>query len=157
MQTAEKLPVKKKIGRPSKYSEEILKKTAIYLQNYQELGDPVPSIAGLAQELDTTRERLHRWEHDKDKSAFRHMLNKLRSIQERSLLAGGLTGGMNSAVTKLCLSKHGYHDNPQGNQGNGGITVQVNRGGVVLKSGGQTLEVSTEAETTGTTLEHKPD
>ena len=163
MQTAEALPAKQKKsrkgigGRPSKYTPEVLMKAKEYVENYENYGDTIPSIAGLCQEIDLSRETVHAWAKDKNKKQFSDIIKALSFAQERKLLNGGLTSQLNPTITKLVLSKHGYHDNPQGNQGNSGITVQVNRGGVVLKSGGQTLEVSTDAETTGTTLEHKPD
>ena len=73
------------------------------------------------------------------------------SMQETKLLDNGLDGTFNSAITKLCLSKHGYTDNPQANQASG-IQVTVNRGSVVLKAGGQELAI--ESTDSGRTLEH---
>ena len=160
MQTAEELPVdmpKRKVGRPSKYTPEVIRKAEEYLTTWQDYGHKIPSVAGLSQLIDVSRERIAIWGQDKNKTEFSRILKKLQAIQESKLLDNGLDGTFNSAITKLCLSKHGYHDNPQANQGNSGITVQVNRGGVVLKSGGQTLEVQTEAGQEGTTLDHKPD
>ena len=158
MQTAEdidqSLP-KHPGGRPSKYSPAILEKTKQYLETYKDLGDPVPTIAGLAQELDITRETIHQWKQDKNKAKFSYMIKQFQSIQERALVAGGLSSKLNPSVTKLMMTKHGYTDNPQGNQGPAGITVQVNRGSVKLKSGGQELEIDT-TEDTGRTIEHKP-
>lgn len=151
MQTAEidQTPVKKKIGRPSKYTPELLRKAKDYLENWQEYDHKIPSIAGMAKVLDTTRERLHLWRADKNKSEFRNIMQQLMAIQEASLLDNGLDGTFNPTITKLVLSKHGYHDNPSSNQSPTGITVNVNRGGVVLKSGDQTLAIETEK-----TLEH---
>ena len=154
MQTAELEPVKKN-GRPTKYTDQVLRKTEEYLTNYKETGDLIPSIAGLSQEIDITRETIHVWSNDKNKKKFSDMIQRLKAIQERSLLTGGLSSEFNTRIAQLCLSKHGYHDNPVHNQGPAGITVQVNRGSVVLKSGAQTLEIA--EQTPGTTLEHQPD
>ncbi len=145
------------IGRPTKYTPELLRKTADYLENYQETGDLIPSVAGLAQVLGTARETLHAWSNDKNKLVFSHMLKQLQSIQERALLSGGLSSTFNSTITKLVLSKHGYHDKPDSSQGDTGITVNVNRGGVTVQAGGQSVTVSAETERPGVTLEHDPD
>ena len=131
-------------GRPTKYNPEIIRKTKEYLGNWQSLGHKVPSIAGLSQVIDVSRERIAIWRQDKNKVEFSRILKRLAADQEAALLNNGLDGTFNSAITKLVLSKHGYTDNPQANQGSGGITVNVNRGGVVLEHGGQTLAISTD-------------
>ncbi len=141
-------------GRPTKYNPEVLRKTEEYLTSWEELGHKIPSIAGLAQVIDVTRERIAIWRQDKNKAEFSHMLSKLKSIQEARLLDNGLDGTFNSAITKLVLSKHGYTDNPQQNQGNTGITVQVNRGSVVLKTQGQELAIEDNSGQ-NRTLEHE--
>ena len=153
MQTAEPLPAKRKVGRPSKYTPEVLRKAEEYLTTWQDYGHKIPSIAGLSQLIDVSRERIAIWGQDKNKSEFSRILKKLQAIQEAKLLDNGLDGTFNSAITKLVLSKHGYTENNSNNQGNGGITVQVNRSGVVLKSGNQTLEVQAD-DTSGHTIEH---
>ena len=141
---------KQKGGRPTKYNNEILDKARHYLDNYQELGDPIPSLAGLAQELEINKETAWAWGKDKNKSKFSKVLKELKQAQERALLAGGLNSSLNTTITKMCLTKHGYTDNPQQNQASG-IQVTVNRGSVVLKAGGDTLEIS---DNPGRTLEH---
>jgi hypothetical protein len=54
-------------------------------------------------------------------------------------LGKGLNNEFNSNITKLVLVKHGYHDRAQ--QTDTQIQVIVNRGGVVLKSGNDTLAI----------------
>jgi len=147
-QTAAKHPG----GRPTKYNPEVLRKSREYLDKWQEYGHKIPSISGLAQVIDVTRERIAIWRQDKNKGEFSRIISKLMSMQETKLLDNGLDGTFNSAITKLCLSKHGYHDNPQANQANSGIQVTVNRGSVVLKAGGQELAI--ESTDSGRTLEH---
>ena len=156
MQTAESLPAKNPVGPPTKWNKQIIAKARQYLDNYEDYGKNIPTVARLSQVLGISKDRIYVWAKQKDKKELKDILSQLKVIQEAVLLENGLSSEFNPTITKLLLTKHGYHDNPQGNQGNGGITVQVNRGGVVLKSGGQTLEVSTEAEQSGTTLEHKP-
>jgi len=144
MQTADK-PIKKHPGgRPTKYNPEIIRKAKDYIENYESYGDIIPSIAGLCQEIDLHRDTVHTWAKDKNKKQFSDIIKALSYAQERKLLNGGLNSEFNSAITKLVLSKHGYTDNPQANQASSGITVNVNRGGVVLEHGGQTLAISTD-------------
>ena len=61
------------------------------------------------------------------------MLKQLITRQRTVLLNNGLNGKFNSQITKLVLSKHGYHGRPE--QDGTQVMVFVNRGGVVLKSG----------------------
>ena len=154
MQTADQLPAKRGRGRPSKYTPELIAKAWKYVHHYAETGDVVPSLAGLSQELNLNRETVHAWANDKNKREFSNIVRDIKSQQERALINGGLKSEYNPTIAKLMLSKHGYTENNANNQGNSGITVQVNRGGVVLKSGGQTLEVSTD-QTTGRTIDHE--
>ena len=49
-------------------------------------------------------------------------------MRHELLTNGGLAGQLNSTITKLMLTKHGYHDKAEGNQGVS-ITVNVNRDG----------------------------
>ena len=157
MPTAEETkPIKSRKGiggRPSKYNQDIVRKAEEYLNEYESYGDVIPSIAALALELDLNVETITNWANDKNKKEFSRVVRRLRQTQERKLLDGGLNSKFNSGITKLVLSKHGYHDNPQGNQGSSGITVQVNRSGVVLKSGNQELEIQTD-QSPGKVIEH---
>lgn len=98
------------MGRPSKYTPELLEMAQHYVDNYEEYDDPIPSIAGLACELGISRDTLHTWAKDPDKVEFSDIYIKLMSSQERSLLKGGLRDGFSPAVTKMVLTKHGYSD-----------------------------------------------
>ena len=98
------------VGRPSKYNAETIPKTRRYIEQYQELGDAIPSIAGLAVELGVARETIHVWSHEEGKEDFSNMLQELLATQERVLMSKGLTSEFNSNITKLVLGKHGYHD-----------------------------------------------
>jgi len=127
-QPTKQIAVTAKTGRPSKYNPAILTKSIEYINTYADYGHKIPSIAGLAQLLDTTRERLHVWSNEEGKEEFRNILNSLAQAQEQALLSNGLDGTFNSTITKLVLSKHGYHDKEQGNQGVS-INIQINRDG----------------------------
>lgn len=97
-------------GRPTDYSEDTLVKTRDYIENHENYGDVVPSVAGLATELGIARSTVYEWAKDENKQEFSDMLDNILSTQERKLLGKGLSGEFNSTITKLMLAKHGYVD-----------------------------------------------
>ena len=127
------------MARPTKYRQEIVEKAQHYLDNYGEYGHKIPSTAGLALVLGLSRETLRLWSKDEDKKEFMGILEAINQKQECVLLDNGLDGTFNSTITKLVLGKHGYHDRPQ--QEGTQVQVIINRGGVVLKSGNDTLAI----------------
>jgi len=127
------------MGRPTKYNTALLEKAQHYLDNYEEYDEVIPSAVGLALVLDITRSTLYAWAKDEDKKVFSHILDNINKKQEQVLLKNGLNNQFNSNITKLVLGKHGYHDRPQ--QEGTQIQVIINRGGVVLKSGNDTLSI----------------
>mgnify|MGYP001591911622 CR=1 FL=1 len=108
--TTRKRPPRKNEGRPTKYGPEVLEKIKDYLKNHKKYGDPVPTHSGLADELDISTVTLYEWAKDPKKAEFSNMLGRIKTRQERGLLAGGLEGDLNANITKLMLAKHGYHD-----------------------------------------------
>ena len=142
-------------GRPTKYNQAIISNTEQYLDTYSDLGHKIPTLAGLAVTLGIDKETVTRWGQDaKNKKEFSKLVQRIKALQEQQLIDNGLDGTFNASITKLCLSKHGYHDNPQANQASSGITVNVNRGGVVIKSGSETLAIETD-EPKGVTIDHE--
>ena len=127
------------MARPTKYNTALLEKAQHYLDNYEEYDEVIPSAVGLALILDITRSTLYAWARDEDKKVFSHILDNINKKQEQILLGKGLNNEFNSNITKLVLGKHGYHDRPQ--QEGTQVQVIVNRGGVVLKSGNDTLAI----------------
>ena len=97
-------------GRPTKYNKDILAKAREYLTNYAELGDAIPSVAGLAVTLGIARDTGYDWAKQEDKKDFSDTLDDILSTQERVLFNKGLTGDFNSNITKLALANHGYSD-----------------------------------------------
>lgn len=97
------------VGRPTKYTDEIQAKADHYASGgFCECGDVVPSRAGLALELNVSRETLTNWaEAHPD---FLGTLERLSWLQERISLNGGLKGDLNSTIVKLLLANHGYSD-----------------------------------------------
>ena len=110
-------------GRPTKYNGEILTKSRLYISTYESFGDVIPSIAGLASVLDVSRTLLYDWE--KKYPEFLYILEAIKREQQKVLLNKGLSGDFNSAITKLVLGKHGYHDKQDIETPNG---IQVNIG-----------------------------
>ena len=97
-------------GRPTKYNDEALATAKDYIVNYEEYGDLVPTIAGLACELGVARETVHAWVKDEDKLEFSHTIKGLLSAQERKLINGSLGNSLNPMIAKLLLSGHGHSE-----------------------------------------------
>jgi hypothetical protein len=97
-------------GRPSNYTPELVAAAWEYASGgWQDAGDPVPSIAGLACEIGVHRETLRLWAKDETNEFFGILLT-IAQMQERQLLKGGLLGDYNAPITKMMLTKHGYSD-----------------------------------------------
>lgn len=97
-------------GRPSEYTLEIAAKAWNYLETYESLyKDAIPSIVGLADALNLSESTLYNWDKE-DKPEFLGILAAIKAKQQRVLLNKGLTGDFNSAIAKLVLGKHGYHE-----------------------------------------------
>lgn len=109
-------------GRPSKYNEETIPKTLGYIENYEDEGDAIPSVAGLACFLKVSRETIYDWSKQDDKKEFSDILQTLLATQEKILVNKGLKSEFNSNITKLALGKHGYHESSKVEH-SGGTTV----------------------------------
>lgn len=103
------MTVKKKVGRPTKYNDEVQLLAEEYVDNFREHGDVVPTLAALALHLDVTINTLYNWATE-DNPEFLHVFKRLELLQHKSLVNGGLAGGFNPAVTKMMMTKHGYSD-----------------------------------------------
>jgi hypothetical protein len=101
---------KNKGGRPTRYTPELLEKAATYIHKYMEDGSVIPSASGLALFLGINRSTLYEWSNNPEKQEFSDILSEIHFRQEQLLINNGLTGDFNSAITKLALGKHGYHD-----------------------------------------------
>lgn len=114
-------------GRPTKYNEEIVRKTKKYLESctddeeefHKTRGDKsdgyerilkvkLPSIEGLAVYLEVPRQRIYDWE--KEYPVFHDIIDKLRSMQAERLINKGTSGEYNATITKVILTKHGYRE-----------------------------------------------
>ena len=98
-------------GRPTKYSDEIVQRAQQYVDGGYELdGSVIPSIEGLASELNIAVSTCHAWRHEQGKEEFSDILDAILAQQARLAINKGLTGEWNSAIVKLLLGKHGYPD-----------------------------------------------
>lgn len=101
-----------KVGRPTNYSDEILKKAKTYINNW--VNSPradrknIPKVAGLAIELGVNRDTVYEW--SKEHKEFSDVLDNLLALQEEELVERGLDGSFNPTITKMMLTKHGYSD-----------------------------------------------
>ena len=97
-------------GRPTDYTPEIIEAAWDYAKGgWIAAGDRVPSVAGLACEINVSRETCHAWSRDEG-NQFSDILKLISRKQERELLNNGLSGDFNYSITKMMLSKHGYSD-----------------------------------------------
>ena len=98
-----------KMGRPTKLTEEIIKKAENYIAgDWEKLKHVMPSAVGLAKVIGVSKKTLYNWADNNDE--FLHILAELNTEQEFTLLNKGLTGEFNTAITKLVLTKHDYSD-----------------------------------------------
>ena len=97
------------MARPTKWNKELEEKARAYISDFAMHGDMIPSIEGMAIHLGLHRDTLYDWAKQKDKG-FSDILRLTIQNQERTLLNNGLNNTFNSAITKLVLGKHGYHD-----------------------------------------------
>lgn len=109
-------------GRPTKYSDEVQETADHYAQNFVEYGDPVPSVAGLADALDVARRTIYGWSEKHER--FLHTLERIENRQHKFLVSGGLTNEFNAGITKLMLHNHGYSDKMATDLTSNGQTVE---------------------------------
>lgn len=96
-------------GRPTDYSEALLKKAREYLSNRPE-DEVVPSIEGLADYIGVTRTTIYDWESQEEKAEFSYIVEQVRHKQAKELINKGLEGKFNPTMSKVILTKHGYTD-----------------------------------------------
>lgn len=99
---------KNKVGRPSELAQSLEKAKAYLLGDYENLGDVVPSIAGLACYLAVSRSSVYDWA--KQSNEFSYIVEGILALQENRLINKGLQGEFNATIAKLMLTKHGYSD-----------------------------------------------
>jgi len=103
----------KKVGRPSKLGECLVKAKEYLEGGYEQVGEVIPNIAGLACYLAVSRSTVY--EYQKESKDFSDILEAILSLQESKLVNSGLLGNFNPTITKLILTKHGYSDKQEVN------------------------------------------
>lgn len=99
-----------RVGRPTKYNDEIQAQAEYYLYNWhtKKIGDAIPSRVGLCCWIGIAKPTSFEWEETYPK--FSATLKAVEALQERAALNNGITGKFNSTITKLVLANHGYHE-----------------------------------------------
>lgn len=98
---------KKLAGRPTKLVPAMREQTIDYLRDCAD-NKKVPSHARLAVVLGVNKSTLYEWA--KNDEAFSNTLKDINTLQEATLVEGGLENKYNSTIVKLMLSNHGYSD-----------------------------------------------
>ena len=97
------------VGRPTKYSDDLQAQAEEYILSYEDLGELVPTIVGLAIHLDVTTKTIYNWATE-EKPEFLRIFTRVEQLQHRTLVNGGLAGTFNPAITKMMMTKHGYDE-----------------------------------------------
>ena len=101
--------VKNPVGRPSKYDDKMQALAEYYYNNFEECGDKVPTVVGLAIVLDVATNTVYNWANENNPE-FLRIFTRVEQMQHKKLVNGGLDGSFNPAITKMMLTKHGYSD-----------------------------------------------
>tara|TARA_R110002074_G_scaffold121968_1_gene256515 strand:- start:32932 stop:33342 length:411 start_codon:yes stop_codon:yes gene_type:complete len=98
-------------GRPTDYTEEIVAKALEYVEGaYEDEGQVVPTIEGLALYIGKARCTVYDWASQPEKKAFSDILEKCNAKQAVMLMSGALRNNMNANIAKLMLGKQGYSE-----------------------------------------------
>jgi len=100
------------VGRPSKYTPELLEKAKAYAKDHKVDGseDVIPSLEALALYLGIHRRTVWDWSKDPDKEDFSNIVEEVMAKQARTLFNGALKGELKEKTTGMMLSKHGYSE-----------------------------------------------
>ncbi len=99
------------MARPTSLTPGLIEKAQDYLDNYPDLDELVPTVAGLSLHLGVSRKIIYVWEESEQTPVtFLHILEAIKAKQETRLVNGGLGNQFNSTIAKMMLTKHGYSD-----------------------------------------------
>ena len=99
------------VGRPTKYSPAIINKIDGYFQTVGREQTMLPTIEGLAEYLDISRETIYQW--GKEHKEFSDTIKKIAEKQKNQLMNDGMYGGkeVNAAMAIFLLKvNHGMND-----------------------------------------------
>jgi hypothetical protein len=106
------IPIRSRMGRPTKYSDEIHEKALQYIDGgWREKGHNHPSLVGFARSIKVSKQTLYNW--GEKHPEFLDTLDELQAEQEFTVLDNALTGDYVAPISKLVLSNHGYSDKVQ--------------------------------------------
>ncbi len=118
MSKTEDVKEKRGVGRPTDYDSKYIDQAIEYLQEFENfteekkdyMGEIIPTIEGFARYVGAkSRKTLYNWADDHPE--FLLTLDEIKNIQCISLQSGGLSGKLNSTITKLLLSaNHGLSE-----------------------------------------------
>jgi len=111
------------MGRHTECSQEMADKANEYIENYAELGDQIPSVVGMAIELNVAESTLYKWAED-EHFDFSETLAFCKTSQHRQLVNKGLSGEFNATITKLALANHGYSEKTSTDLTSGGEPIK---------------------------------
>jgi hypothetical protein len=89
----------------------MLNKAWEYLDTYEDYGDVVPHVEGIADVCKVSMSTVYLWA--KEHEAFSDTLEACKTIQARVLKNKGLDGNFQPTIAKLMLANHGYSDKQQ--------------------------------------------
>lgn len=127
-------------------TEEHLELALDYEARWQELGDVVPQVAGLACHVGVASSTLYDWSKQDGplQRAFSEVLARVMDGQHRSLVNGGVSGEHNHVIAKLILtSKHGYTERSQVDNVSSDESMSPKR--VTITLGGRRLDDDLDA------------
>lgn len=102
----------KAVGRPTKLTEELLERAALYVG--QCIAE-VPTKEGFALYLGVSRSTVYEWvDLDTDHGRrFSDIFDDIMAEQAKRIINGALYGRFNATISKLMLTKHDYTDKVQ--------------------------------------------
>ncbi len=88
-----------------------VERTELYLDSYKDLGEKIPTQAGLSLFLRVDKDTIRRWSQDIDnKPDFVRLYQFLEAEQEVKLINGSLSNDLNSNIAKMLLTRYGHSD-----------------------------------------------
>lgn len=91
-----------------KYTPELVEKAKLYVKEWKDNGDAMPSAERFCLYLGVSRASLFSWANKYPE--FAAIMEEMNLTQIVTVLNGSLKNELNSHIAKLILSVHGYHE-----------------------------------------------